>query len=393
VTFVQSLSRHGARDPTAAKSVAYGALVAYLQAQVSKYGEGFEWLKDYNYSLGADQLNDFGRQEMANSGNHFYHRYRHLARSVTPFIRTTDQDRMFDSAQQWSLGYHMARAADNKAAPDNYPYPMLVGPDGGAFHNNTLSHDLCTNFNSDPGQASQDVFMGTFAPAITARLKRNLVGAELADENTMFLMDLCPFDTVASSSGRISQFCNIFTEDEWHSYDYYQSLGKYYGQGFGNPLGPSRGVGWVNELIARLTGKPVQDHTSTNQTLDSSPKSFPLDSILYADFSHDNDMTGIFAAMGLFNNSKPLSKTTREDIRETEGWSAARTVPFGGRLFVEKMTCRESQNEELIRVLVNERVVPLLNCNADSLGRCELGKFIQSLEFARNGGHWDQCFT
>jgi len=48
-------------------------------------------------------------------------------------------------------------------------------------------------------------------------------------------------------------------------------------------------------------------------------------------------------------------------------------------------------SEELVRVLVNDRVAPLQSCEADGLGRCKLSAFIESLSFARDGGLWDQC--
>jgi hypothetical protein len=49
--------------------------------------------------------------------------------------------------------------------------------------------------------------------------------------------------------------------------------------------------------------------------------------------------------------------------------------------------------EELVRVIVNDRVIPLQNCGADKLGRCTLSRFVDSLTFAVNGGKWDQCFV
>ena len=38
-----------------------------------------------------------------------------------------------------------------------------------------------------------------------------------------------------------------------------------------------------------------------------------------------------------------------------------------------------------MRIIVNDRVIPLQNCGADQLGRCELGAFVESLGFARGG--------
>ena len=107
------------------------------------------------------------------------------------------------------------------------------------------------------------------------------------------IMDLCPFETVASPTDHFSPFCNLFTQEEWQQYDYYETLGKYYGFASYDHLGPTQGVGFTNELIARLTGQPVKDRTSVDQDLDGDPKSFPLGEEwkIYADFSHDKYVT------------------------------------------------------------------------------------------------------
>lgn len=168
-----------------------------------------------------------------------------------------------------------------------------------------------------------------------------------------------------------------------------------YGFGPGNPLGPTQGVGFTNELIARMTDTAVVDATSTNSTLDSNPATFPLGIPLYADFSHDNDMTTIFSAIGLFNATLAtgqLSNTTVEAENQTAGYSAASTVTFGARAYFEKMEC-SGQSEELVRILINDRVQPLTQCGGDALGRCTLSSFINSLSFARGNGLWSQCFT
>ena len=102
-------------------------------------------------------------------------------------------------------------------------------------------------------------------------------------------------------------------------------------------------------------------------------------------------MTAIFSALGLYNSTTPLSNTSLQTTAQTAGYSASWTVPFAARAFFEKMKCSRV-NEELVRVLVNGRVLPLKSCGGDDLGRCTLSKFVESLSFARGGGHWDQCF-
>jgi hypothetical protein len=394
ITFVQTLSRHGARDPTSSKTKLYNATVQKIQAHATSYSKDYAFIKDYEYTLGADLLSVFGQKQMVNSGIQFYHRYQELARHATPFIRSSGQDRVVESAQNWTQGFHNALLAAFPSAHDDYPYKIVVISED-AEQNNTLDHGLCTVFEDlDIAYDAQQQWVNVFAPSITARLNLNMPGANLTDLDTIHIMDLCPFNTVASPVGKLSPFCGLFTEEEWRSYDYFQSLGKYYGYSWGNPLGATQGVGFTNELIARLTSSPVNDHTSTNHTLDDSEDTFPISgsTVLFADFTHDNDLTGIFSAMGLYNETEPLLNRTLQDINDTKGYSASWTVPFAARAYFEKMSC-VGESEEFVRVVINDRVLPLKTCGGDDFGRCSLSAFLDSLSFAKTGGNWNQCFV
>lgn len=397
ISFAQILSRHGARDPTSSKTKVYNATIQKVHANAKAYPGKYAFLKDYQYTLGADQLTLFGEQEMINSGVKYYQRYEQLANHVTPFIRTASEDRVVESAQNWTQGFHKAKLADklNVRGDPAYPYPMVVISEADGS-NNTLNHGLCTEFEEGPdsniAENAQSTWAKVFVPPIQSRLNSDLQGANLTITETVYMMDMCPFNTVASPSGAISSFCDLFTEQEWHQYSYYQTLNKYYGYSNGNPLGPSNGVGFTNELIARMTNSAVDDETSTNHTLDDNPATFALGSKLYADFSHDNDMTAIFSAIGLFDDTKPLSNTTLTEAPQAGGYSATWTVPFSARAYFEKMKCAGSK-EEFVRVIINDRVLPLTQCEGDRLGRCTLSKFVDSLSFAMSGGRWDQCFV
>lgn len=398
ITFAQVLSRHGARDPTASKTKQYAALISKLHSNVKNYTGAYTFLQTFNYSLGADLLTTFGQQELVDSGRKFYNRYESLTSSASIFVRSSGQERVVESAMNFTQGYHAANCEHSRSAcsNDGYPYPILAIPEENGV-NNTLNHALCTAFengtDSNIGSNAQAIWNKIWLPPITARLNRDLAGANLTQTETQLFMDLCPFETVVNGT-YYSPICDLFTADEWHQYDYFQALGKYYGYGNGNPLGPTQGVGFTNELIARMTGKPVDDETSTNHTLDDNPATFPVGKghSIFADFSHDNDMTAIFAAMGLYNATQPLSNTSIETTQQTNGYSASWTVPFAARAYFEKMQC-DGQSEELVRILVNDRVIPLVKCGADSLGRCTLSKWVNSLSFARGDGDWAACFT
>ena len=176
---------------------------------------------------------------------------------------------------------------------------------------------------------------------------------------------------------------------------------------YGQPLGPVQGVGYINELLARLTQTPVRDNTQTNRTLTSSPVTFPLDRTIYADFTHDNLIVAVLSAMGMFKQ-----KRGHLDPRVKEGgrsWIVSRIVPFSGRVVVERVECRgvraghevegvqedDMMKETFVRILVNDAVQPLPFCKSDEEGLCTLKAFVKSQAYARHDGEGDfeKCFS
>lgn len=68
-----------------------------------------------------------------------------------------------------------------------------------------------------------------FAPAIAKRINAAAPRANLKNTDIVNLMSLCPFDTVAHEAP--SPWCDLFTSDEWASYEYHGDLTDYYGNG------------------------------------------------------------------------------------------------------------------------------------------------------------------
>lgn len=356
---------------------------------MTHYAKGFEFIKDFELDLVPDQLTWYGEEEMVDLGGDLYKRYRDLAEGAEPFVRASGSDRVVASAHNFTQGFYDTQ---NRNGAD-FEKDILVIPEADGY-NNTLDHGTCAYFEDGPGKAlgvaKQRQWKEKWIPAIQSRLNGKLQNADLTLDETAYLMDLCPFMTVSSPTLELSKVCSLFTQAEWAGYDYYQSLEKWYVYGPGRKLGPTQGVGFVNELIARLTGNAVDDHTTTNSTLDSSPTTYPLDRKIYADFSHDNTLMAIYSALGLYNGTDNLPLDHVVPPRDLAGFSASWAVPFGARMYVEKLECLHS-SEALIRVLVNGRVVSLQGCDADEPGRCTLSSFVESLSFARNGGRWSEC--
>ena len=137
---------------------------------------------------------------------------------------------------------------------------------------------------------------------------------------------------------------------------------------------------------------------------------------MYVDFSHDNLMVGVFAAMGLFDQtSGPLDPTR---ITKDRTWITSKMVPFSGHMTVERLSCSSrplslvtsrsrpmrwwnwmtgdegadcdrEHEEEYVRIFVNDARQPLEFCGAGKDGMCKLKEFVKSQEYARNDGFGD----
>ena len=194
-------------------------------------------------------------------------------------------------------------------------------------------------------------FLDIFAKPIAARLNSVAPGANLDPQDVYAIMHLCPFETVAKEA--LSPFCSMFSRGDFQVYEYAWDVEKFYYTGYascpstaeiflivcryGGPLGAVQGVGYINELIGRLTNSPAHHGLQTNKTLLSSPETFSLNRKMYVDFSHDNLMVAVFAAMGLFKQpTRPLDATK---ITEDRTWIISKMVPFSGHMTVERLSC------------------------------------------------------
>ncbi|KAF8549949.1 acid phosphatase [Imleria badia] len=369
---VNLLQRHGARYPTTSSGKAIQKSVKKLQGAAEFKDPNLTFVSQYEYTLGTDDLVPYGAAQSFDAGQEHFVRYAGLVtQDMLPFIRATGSGRVIDSAGNWSAGF--AYASQQKYVPE---LSVIISESA----NDTLDDNTCPQAGG-PGDET-NAWVDAFTPEIVDRINTAAPGANLEGSDVVNLMSLCPFDTVAHEVP--SPWCDLFTYDEWASYEYYGDLGDYYGNGYGQKLGPVQGVGYVNELLARLTDQPVQDETQTNHTLDNSPITFPLNRTFYADFSHDDEMISIYSALGLFVQPQDLDPTQPATGRT---WVVSKMVPFSGRMITEKLTCQGDR--EYVRVLVNDAIQPLAFCGANGDGLCTLADFVESQQYARNNGEGD----
>ncbi|PCH40718.1 phytase [Wolfiporia cocos MD-104 SS10] len=383
ITQVNILQRHGARYPTKSSHKAIKAALKKLQGVSQITSPDLQFVTNFTFDLGEDDLVPFGAQESYDAGSQAYERYAFLVNSdELPFVRASSKARVVQSATNWTAGF---------AAESNGVYAPALSVIISESSNDTLDDASCPALSSSSSpDAETAAWIATYTPNITAALNAGAPGADLDADDTQALISLCPFESVANEER--SEWCDLFSNlSAFAGYEYWGDVDKYYNTGYGQPLGPVNGVGYINELLARLTDTPVNDSTSTNSTLDApGAATFPLGLTFYADFTHDNLMIAVYSAMGLFPQATPLNDTEANPDRT---WLASELVPFAARMVVERMDCSGS-DEPYVRLMVNQAVQPLAFCDADENGLCSLSAFVESQAYARNGGdgQWAECF-
>ncbi|KAK7453498.1 hypothetical protein VKT23_011775 [Stygiomarasmius scandens] len=387
---VNIIQRHGARFPTSGASTDIISAVNKLKAvQDSFIDPKMLFIRNYTYDLGTDDLVAFGAIQSTESGRETFKRYGHLVSETNlPFVRSDSSERVVLSALNWTQGFSIA---------SNFTFSPVLSVVISSDTNDTLDDSMCPAAGSSDPQTG--AWLLAFGPSVQKKLNEGAPGANLTLLETYALGTLCAFDSVAHSSHpqvTISPWCGLFNQTDFEALEYAGDLDKFYGTGYGQPLGPVQGVGYVNELLARLTDQPVQDHTQTNSTLDENPETFPLGKSVYADFSHDNQMIAIFSAMGLFPQSSPLPPTPiNNHPNPARTWIASQMVPFSARMVVERLNCSASYlGTKSVRILVNDKVMPLVFCDGSEDGLCNLKNFVASQGYARNDGQGDfeKCF-
>ncbi|TFY68545.1 hypothetical protein EVJ58_g941 [Rhodofomes roseus] len=386
---IDQLERHGARYPKKSPTKKIKSALKKLQ-KVTITETSMQFISNFTYDLGEDDLTPYGALQSYDAGVEAYQRYTSLVEANgLPFVRASSSQRVVDSAGNWTAGF--AAASNSVYTP---VLSVIISEDG----NDTLNDGSCAALSDSDSPGDQEAaWIDIYTVNITDYLNAGAPGAGLDNTDTQYLIELCPFVTVANSER--SEWCDLFSSlDAFPGFEYYGDLDKYYGTGWGQgDLGPAQGIGYTNELLARLTNTAVNDSTSTDTTLDSNPATFPLNRTFYADFTHDDLLIAVYSAMGLFPT--PALNYSSPDDQETSAWRVSEMTPFAARMVVERMSCSDesgSGDGEYVRVLVNQAVQPMPSCGSDDNDLCALDAFVESQAFARNigmlprytGQHW-----
>lgn len=110
----------------------------------------------------------------------------------------------------------------------------------------------------------------------------------------------------------------------------------------GNPTGRAQGLGYQQELLARLQREFItSSNSSVNSTITNNVNGFPLGRPFYADFSHDDIIISALTSMSVdyFKDAPNLGQFPPKSDRH---FVLSRMTPFGARLITEVIGCSKA---------------------------------------------------
>ncbi|KAK4231796.1 3-phytase A [Podospora fimiseda] len=381
---LQMVSRHGSRYPTEGSVVQqFGEKVNQAKEHAKFKGKGaLEFLNEWRYELGSEILVSKGRQELFDSGVLHSYMYGKLYNPNSKIIvRTTTQDRMLKSAENFMAGFFGLEWTNNAT--------IEVIIEGTGYNNSLAGYMNCPNGHKvRGGTEAANIWIHNYLQNATARLSSLVEGFEWTIEDSYAAQTMCSYETVAYG---FSRFCSLFDYDEWIGFGYSIDLNFYGNDAFGSPVGRAIGLGYQQEVIARLRNHTLgYSGSQINTTLDGNTETFPLDQDLYLDFSHDTNIISILTAFGLRQFAGTLDPTKYPG---PHNFTVSDLTPFGARLDIEiieapkPIKADRSGYEEggdrtkYVHFVLNQRTVPLgwslPECDASRVdGWCELDAFL-----------------
>lgn len=395
---VQMLSRHGSRYPTKGSDVVrFGKKIADQGGKAAFNGQ-LAFLKDWKYELGTDILVPKGRQELFESGilhNYMYGKLYNPSSKI--IVRTTTQDRMLKSAENWLAGFFGLEWRNNATIE------VLI--EGENYNNSLAGYLNCPNANTKtPGKEAPTTWVGIYLKDAVSRFNAMSDDFEWTAQDVYAAQTMCPYETVSYG---FSQFCDLFTYEEWEGFGYSIDLSFSSTNAFHSPTGRAIGIGYQQEVMARLKNHTLgYSGSQINVTLDSSPETFPLDQSLYFDFSHDTNIVSVLTAFGLRQFADELPATEHPG---DHSFTVSHVTPFGARLDMEIIRTPQPLSPQrdgylrggetrYIHFVLNQRTIPLGQSFAEcDVGRkdgwCELETFIKIQDTMADKAKYDfACF-
>ncbi|KAL3457134.1 phosphoglycerate mutase-like protein [Aspergillus heterothallicus] len=396
ITHMHMLHRHGSRYPSSSESVpTWAEGILNSTAAGNKFKGELAFLNDWKNGLGEELLTAKGREELFESGVLNWFNYGHLYNSSSKLVvRTTTQNRMLESAKNFLAGFFGLDWTEKAN--------LLAMVESTGYNNSLIGMYTCTNAlrylsSADFGKPIA-TWRDTYLKKRTAAFNKISGSYTWTTSSVYTAQSLCVYETISLG---YSNFCQLFTYEEFVHFGYLLDIEFAAMTGFQSPTGRAQGIAWVEEFLARVEGHLLETtETNANMTLDTNPVTFPVNQNLYLDFTHDAGLIAAITALGLtqFSDFLPTTGPPRN-----QQFSSSKLVPFAARLNIEiikaphqvkakrpaSTTGSQASNAYVpgtkettyIHFIQNQRTIPLhrsfKECPERDDGWCELSTFLK----------------
>ncbi|KAI7970223.1 hypothetical protein EIK77_008450 [Talaromyces pinophilus] len=282
-------------------------------------------------------------------------------------------------------------AIGNSLGPSDACPAFASGAGGSSFSNDT---DCMFSFYGFTGYDTYDILVeALWTPKVMKRINALVDGVDFTESDILQMPYLCGFES--QITGRLSPWCDVFTDEELEYYEYSQDLHYYYGIGPGSTTPTNLlFLPFLNRLMQLLQAGPDQQGKGVNGSTFDIPK-------LIMAFLNDNQIAELTAGMGIFDSGAqdrlPIDKIAKDRI-----YNVANFITMRGTVAFEVLNCTSTSSShgkkttsyaDYIRILLNDAVYTLPQCKDGPGGSCLLSEYASfiSKRNAAAGNFNDYC--
>lgn len=344
---VYLLSRHGERYPTTSQNKELKSTYDKLTQQAGErelhepnplgFVYNWEFYDESQIEMESNMSRYSGLQDMRNFGAAVRRRYDDLydPKLLQP-IFAASQKRVVDSAVAFAEGFTgLVNSSDVQ---------MVIIPEREAQGVNTLTSGVHC-----PGWSAGGHYPEKYQPHVLTDEAERLKEMSRFELNWTDVYNLCTYCAYELNIRGHSSVCESISSDAFVEYEYVRDAALYYNEVDNDWVFPMGSV-YVNATMTLL-----------NQDDNRQP--------LWLSFAHDTDILFYLRALGVFDYQTSPLPTDAVDYARF--FKSSEIIPMGARVVVERLNDSET-GQKFVRLLVNDAVIPLKNCQDGPYMTCKL---------------------
>lgn len=351
-------ARHGERYPTESIAIKLWELFKKLKyiKNIDNYKDTqFSFLKDWKFFIPnksyIGQLTTFGQfngiENMFNFGKSFKNNYNYLWDGIDQPFFAANSKRCIQSAKEFSKGffYNDQDNWENYVKLINLSENSFMGADSLTVGKSCIKY--LPEFN--PSE-----YIGKFLKEEADRLNSIVPEFKLTPNDVYTMTVYCAFELNAIGESKI---CNVLTLPAFLDLQYSKDTEL-----------------WKNYAMSKIS------FTLGSVYVDAMIRVFEteMEENFFFSFTHDHDILYFLNALGVFDYQK--NDLLDKNIDFNRWFKSSQFVPMGARIVIERYT---KEGEKLIRVLVNNSVIPLPNCQSGPSFLCKLSELREIIDVRR----------